>query len=66
MRYELVHRGVAFSVTDIDETPPKWRWYMHPKKVFGSISRVEGGQVLGTRGEAEAIAREAIEAYLAA
>ena len=66
MRYELVHRGVSFSVTDIDETPPKWRWWLHPAKVFGSINRVEGGQVVGTRADAEAVARKAIETYVTA
>ena len=61
MKYELEYRGVMFSLAEIDEVPAKWRWSLRPTKVFGSINRIEGGQVLGTRAEAEATARKAIE-----
>ena len=61
MKYELEYRGVMFSVAQIDERPAKWRWSLRPTKLFGSINRIEGGQVLGTRAEAEDRARRAIE-----
>jgi hypothetical protein len=61
MKYELEYRGVMFSVAEIHETPAKWRWSLRSTKVFGSINRIEGGQVLGTRAEAEDRARRAIE-----
>jgi hypothetical protein len=61
MKYELTHIGVPFSIADLHETPAKWRWSAHPVQVFGSINRVEGGQVVGTRADVEAIARKAIE-----
>lgn len=61
MKYELEYRGVMFSVAEIDEVPAKWRWSLRSTKVFGSINRIEGGQVQGSRAEAEATARKAIE-----
>lgn len=61
MKYDLEYRGVTFSVAEIDDVPTKWRWSLRPTKVFGSINHIEGGQVLGTRAEAEATARKAIE-----
>jgi len=61
MKYDLEYRGVTFSVAEIDDVPAKWRWSLRPTKVFGSINRIEGGQVLGTRAEAEDRARRAIE-----
>ena len=61
MKYDREYRGVRFSVAEIDDMPAKWRWTLHPAQAFGSINRVEGGQVLGTRSDAEATARKAIE-----
>jgi hypothetical protein len=61
MKYDLEYRGVTFSVAEIDDVPAKWRWSLRPTKVFGSINHIEGGQVLGTRAEAESTARKAIE-----
>ena len=63
MRYDLQYRGVMFSVAETDQTPTVWRWTLHPTKVFGSVNRVEGGQIVGTRAQAEARARKAIESY---
>lgn len=64
MKYEHEYRGVVFSVAEIDETPAKWRWSLRPTNVVGSFNHVEGGQVVGSRAQAEAAAREAIEANL--
>jgi hypothetical protein len=61
MKYDFEYRSVKFSVTEIDEVPEKWRWSLRPTKVFGSINRTEGGQIVGTRAEAEATARKAID-----
>ena len=66
MRYELVHLGVRFTVAELDEPATRWRWLAHPTKFYGSINRVEGGLVIGTRADAEATARKAIEVLNAA
>ncbi len=61
MKYELVHRGVPFSIREIDGKPPKWRWVLRRLHAAGSMDRIEGGQVIGSQSDAEAAARKAIE-----
>ena len=61
MKYEFEHHGVPFSVAAVEQAPEKWRWTLHATKVFGSLNRIEGGQVVGTRAEGVATARKAIE-----
>jgi hypothetical protein len=61
MKHDFEYRGVRISLSQIDEMPARWRWLLHPLKAFGSINRVEGGQVVGTLADAQALARKAVD-----
>lgn len=57
------HRGVGYSITDLGNG--NWRWKLHPKKkaqgAMVEVTPITSGEISGTRDEAVAAAKRAIE-----
>ena len=56
------HRGIGYSTADLGKG--RWRWTLHPKKPVGALTeaKIHTREVSGTRDDAIAAAKKAIDA----